>query len=226
MNNYYTDKLSSQSLFQVYATEIPRIKQYLEAEINYVRKSLTGCEKILELGAGYGRIVKELAPFSASIVGMDISEESVKLGKEYLKDIPNASMVVMDVHKMAFNQSFDVILCLQNGLSAMRADSSVIDKSLSLLSPGGKAYFSSYSSNFWKWRLRWFEEQAEKGLLGKIDYTKTKDGVIICKDGFRAITHSPAALREIGEKSGYPYIIDETDESSIFLVITKPENSG
>lgn len=226
MSNYYAEKLSSQSLFQVYATEIPRITQYLKAEINYVRKNLTGCERILELGAGYGRIIKELAPFCSSIVGMDISEKSVDLGKEYLKDCPNASMVTMDVHEMVFDQSFDVILCLQNGLSAMRADSAVIDQCLGLLSPGGKAYFSSYSSKFWEWRLKWFEEQSGKGLLGEVDYEKTKDGVIICKDGFRAITHSPEALREIGESSGYPYEIDETDESSVFLIITKLGDLG
>ena len=62
MNNYYADKLNAQSLFQVYDTAIPRIKQYLDAEIDFVRQNLTGSEDVLELAAGYGRIVKELAP--------------------------------------------------------------------------------------------------------------------------------------------------------------------
>lgn len=224
MNNYYAEKLNSQSLFKVYETKIPRVKQYLEAEIDYVRKRLTGRENILELGAGYGRIVRELSPCCASIVGIDISEESVELGKEYLKDFPNASMVTMNAHELDFNHSFDVILCLQNGLSSMGAGMEDIKKILGLLAPRGTAYFSSYSSKFWEWRLKWFEEQAGKGLLGEIDYDKTKDGVIICKDGFRAITHSPEDLRVIGEDSGYPYVIDETDESSVFLIIIKPGN--
>lgn len=223
MGNYYVDKLSSQRLYQVYDTAIPRIRQYLNKEIDYVRKDLSGCERILELGAGYGRIVKELSPYCASIVGLDISEENVKLSKEYLKDIPNTSMISMDVHNMSFDRPFDVILCLQNGLSAMRADSALISKSLALLAPGGRVYFSSYSAKFWDWRLKWFEEQSDKGLLGEIDYTKTKDGVIICKDGFRAITHSPEELTDLGERSGYPYKVEETDESSVFLVITKSE---
>lgn len=221
MDNYYTKKLSSQSLFQVYDTKIPRVSQYLEKEIDYVRKELSGSEDVLELGAGYGRIIKALHPFCSSIVGIDISDDTVKLGREYLKDCPNAHLITMDVHKMALHQSFDVILCLQNGLSAMEAGSDVIQKCLSLLSPGGKAYFSSYSSKFWEWRLKWFEEQSDKGLLGAIDYDRTGDGVIICKDGFQAITHSPEALRELGELSGYPYRVAETDESSVFLVISK-----
>lgn len=222
MSNYYASKLNAQSLYQVYDTRFPRIKQYFAEEINFVRKDLTGTEHVLEMAAGYGRIVKELAPCCKHITGMDISEESVALGREYLRDCPNASMVVMDAHEMRFEEKFDVVLCLQNALSAMRADSKVISNIIQLLAPGGRAYFSSYSGKFWDWRLKWFEEQAEKGLLGEIDYQQTKDGVIVCKDGFRAITHSPEDLKKIGESTGLPYQVTEVDESSIFLVV---ENS-
>ena len=40
---------------------------------------------------------------------MDIAPENVELGQVYLKDHPNASMVTMDVHKMDFQEKFDVI---------------------------------------------------------------------------------------------------------------------
>lgn len=223
MDNYYAEKLNSQKLFQVYETQIPRVKQYLQAEIDFVKDNLSATQDVLELGAGYGRIVRELAPYCGSIVGMDISMESVELGKEYLKDYPNATMVAMDVHKMEFPKPFDVVLCLQNGLSAMRADSTVINKILEVLAPGGTAYFSSYSSNFWDFRVKWFEEQASKGLLGELDYAKTQNGVIICKDGFKAMTHSPEDFQKIGEDSGYPYKVQEVDESSLFLIIQKNE---
>lgn len=219
MDNYYADKLNSQSLFRVYETDIPRVKQYLDEEIDFVRRKLSGTERVLEMAAGYGRIVKELAPYCDSIIGMDISAENVELGQEYLKGYPNASMVTMDAHDMAFDRTFNVILCLQNALSAMRANTSVIDHIIKLLEPGGTAYFSSYSAKFWEWRLKWFEEQADKGLLGEIDYDQTKDSVIVCKDGFRAITHSPEQLRKIGERIGLPYQIEEVDGSSIFLMI-------
>ena len=223
MNNYYADKLNAQSLFQVYDTAIPRIKQYLDAEIDFVRQNLTGSEDVLELAAGYGRIVKELAPSCASILGMDISAGNVELGKRYLADCPNASMVVMDAHKMQFGRKFHVVLCLQNALSAMRADDGVIRSILDLLAPGGTAYFSTYSANFWEHRVAWFQEQADKGLLGELDMEKTRDGVIVCKDGFRATTQTPEEYEAIGQKSGYPYEVTEVDGSSLFLVIRKPK---
>lgn len=221
MNNYYTEKLGAQKLFQVYETKIPRIKQYLQEEIDFIKKNLTKTQNVLELGAGYGRIVKELAPHCNSIVGVDISEDSIVLGKEFLKEQTNAYMVEMDVHQMTFTNTFDVILCLQNGLSSMDFDYIVINKILEILSPGGTAFFSSYSDKIWDYRIKWFEEQASKGLVGKIDYDKTRDGVIVCQDGFKASTYSPTDLQKIGKQSGYSYNVQEIDESSIFLIIYK-----
>lgn len=221
-DNYYDQSLNAQKLYRVYQSKYPRVAQYLAAEISYVKNHLQGTERILELGAGYGRIMKELAPFCGSIVGIDISKDNVAFGREYLKAVENADLMVMDAHRLSFEEHFDVILCLQNGLSAMKIEPmSYIKEVLELLRPGGKAFFSSYSPNFWEHRLAWFAEQAEKGLLGELDMEKTKDGVIVCKDGFRATTCSPEDMDKIGRASGYRYQVTEVDESSIFLVVEK-----
>ncbi len=220
--NYYAQNLNAQKLYQVYQTKYPRVRQYLESEISFVRNYLHGTENVLELGAGYGRIVKELAPGCKSIVGIDISKDNMDFGKEYLNDMPNAKLMVMDAHNLQFQESFDVILCLQNGLSAMKAEPvEFIKKVTGLLSNKGKAFFSSYSAKFWEHRLAWFLEQSEKGLLGEIDMEKTKDGIIVCKDGFRAATHSLDDMNHIGKTSGLAYEVTEVDESSVFLIITR-----
>lgn len=220
--NYYAQNLNAQKLYHVYETKCPRVRQYFKSEISFVRNYLQGTERVLELGAGYGRIVKELAPSCKSIVGIDISKDNVDFGKEYLNDAPNAHLMVMDAHNLHFQELFDVVLCLQNGLSAMKVEPiEFVKKVMGLLLNGGRAFFSSYSAKFWDHRLAWFQEQSEKGLLGEIDIEKTKDGVIICKDGFRATTHSPEDMDRFGKASGFAYEVIEVDESSIFLIVTK-----
>lgn len=57
-----------------------------------------------------------------------------------------------------------------------------------LTKPAGTVLFSNYSKKFWDELLCWFYAQAEKELIGEIDYDRTHDGIIICKDGFKAIT--------------------------------------
>lgn len=180
---------------------------------------------MLELAAGYGRIVKKVAPFVRSVTGLDISSENVRFGAEYLKDTKNAGLLVMDVHEMDYDSRFDAVLCLQNGLSAVKAElpEAFAAKVLKALKMGGRVYFSTYHPRFWEHRLAWFKEQAEKGLLGELDMEKCKDGVIVCKDGFRATTQSAEDLKRIGRASGYRWQISEVDESSLFLVIEKNE---
>ena len=220
--NYYVKNLSAQKLYQVYQTRYPRVQQYVEAEMSFVKNQMYGTERVLELGAGYGRIMKEVASNCKEIVGIDISEDNVTFGQEYLKDTMNAKLIVMDAHKMQFDEPFDVVLCLQNALSAMKTEPlAYVKKITALLAPAGRAFISSYSAKLWEHRLAWFHEQAEKGLLGEIDMEQTKDGVIIGKDGFRAITHTPEDMDAIGKASGLPYEVREVDESSIFLVVTK-----
>jgi 2-polyprenyl-6-hydroxyphenyl methylase/3-demethylubiquinone-9 3-methyltransferase len=221
--NYYAEKLNAGKLYKVYQTAIPRVRQYLDAEIDFVRKGLKGDERILELGAGYGRIMKELAPFAGSIVGIDIAEESIELGKEYLKDCPNTELYVMDAHELNLGGDFDVVLCLQNGLSAIKGGSpeTLLANTLKLVKNGGRAYYSTYSPKFWEYRVAWFKEQADKDLLGELDMEKTKNGEIVCKDGFRATTFTGSELENLGKASGCKWQIVEVDESSIFLVIQK-----
>lgn len=222
MVNYYQENLNANGLYQVYQTGIPRIEQYLRAETNYVKKRLTGTEHILEIGAGYGRIMRELAPAAAFVTGIEISEDSVLFGNFYLQDCNNCRLLPMDAYKLDFHEEFDIVVCLQNGLSAVKGNpAELISRCLSSLKPGGTAYFSTYSEKIWDTRLEWFREQARKGLLGELDEEKTKDGMIYCKDGFCAVTLFRDDLTALGESAGCRYEIDETDESSLFLILYK-----
>ena len=222
-DNYYAKSLNAQRLWRVYDTAIPRISRYLEQEIAFVRDRLKKTDVVLELAAGYGRIMKELAPYVKSITGIEISGDNVCFGEEYLKNIPNIAFLTMDAHDIDYDNRFDAVLCLQNGLSAVRAEVPEVfaAKVIKALKKGGKAYFSTYHPNFWEQRVAWFQEQAGKGLIGELDMEKTENGVIICKDGFRATTHSIDDLEKIGLSTNCRWQIFEVDDSSIFLVIEK-----
>lgn len=221
--NYYARSLNAERLWQVYDTAIPRISEYLECEISFVCGGLKKGDDVLELAAGYGRIMERIAPFVRSVTGLDISEENVRFGKEYLKNTKNAELLAMDVHEMDYDERFDAVLCLQNGLSAVKAalPERFAAKALKALKMGGKAYFSTYHAKFWEQRLAWFKEQAGKGLLGELDMKNSREGVIVCKDGFRATAQSAEELERIGLASGYRWQIYEVNASSLFLVIEK-----
>ena len=222
MTGYYAKKLSGARLSEVYNTSVERVRRYLDQEIEFVRRRLRGVERVLELGAGYGRIMKRIAPFAHSVVGIDISADSVARGREYLKNLPNCTLLEGDVHGMEYDGGFNMVLCLQNGLSAIQGDpADTVERSLRAIVPGGEAFFSTYAPGFWEWRLAWFREQADKGLIGELDMERTVSGRIVCKDGFTATTFSEDDLVTLGKKTGCPFRTETADGSSLFLIVRK-----
>jgi len=200
--HYYIDKLSAEKLKRVYEIVTPRVQQYLDAEVNHVLQKIQSSNSVLELGCGYGRVLPSLASKSKTVIGIDTSLSSLLLGKEMFSGISNCYFAQMNAGWLAFlNNTFDVVVCIQNGISAFHTchdnainrqvnQEELIKKSIRITKRSGVVLFSTYSEKFWDYRLEWFQLQATAGLLGEIDYEKTKNGNIVCKDGFTATTVS------------------------------------
>ena len=223
MDDYYSKNLSAERLKLCYDIAPPRVVQYLNAEIDFVLSKIKPSDKILELGCGYGRILLKLAKKAKTVIGIDNSRVSIQLAKETLKDFKNCEVLEMDAKKLEFPDNyFDKVLCLQNGLSAFKLNKrKFIKETLRVTRNGGSAFFSSYSNNFWNDRIGWFRLQVEYGLLGEIDEDKTKDGGIVCKDGFRATTITEDKFNYLCNKLNLVPKITEVDNSSIFFEIIK-----
>jgi 2-polyprenyl-6-hydroxyphenyl methylase/3-demethylubiquinone-9 3-methyltransferase len=223
MNQYYAQKLSAKRLELCYKLANQRIKQYLQSEINFTKSLLNPNDIILELGCGYGRIMAEIANQVDTVIGIDNSVDSLLYGQKYLGNFINCFLIATDASKQCFaDNSFDAVLCLQNGLSAFHIDKkSLIKESLRVVKPGGILLFSSYSYKIWDARLEWFEEQSDAGLLGKIDYEKTKDGIIVCEDGFSATTIDESEFHNLMDGLNVNYKLVEFDESSLFCQVIK-----
>ena len=221
MSDYYSNKLSGNQLKQVYEIAPVRVQQYLEAEVNHVKKKIQHCDTVLELGCGYGRIIPQLAKKAKRLIGIDISYTNLILGRKMLSNISNCSLLQMDAIQLAFDDHvFDWVICIQNGISAFHVDQhDLISESIRVAKRGGTILFSSYSDKFWKDRLKWFQMQSDAGLLGEIDLQKTRNGVIVCKDGFTATTVRPQEFLSLIRGFDVDTQIIEVDESSLFCEI-------
>jgi len=221
MPGYYSEKLSSERLMRVYEIATPRVKRYLDSEIEFVVERVEPGDSVIELGCGYGRVMKRLSRTAESMIGIDSSPASLEMAKEYLAGESNCRLFAMDAAALGFrDRSFDVVACIQNGISAFKVDPhDLLAEAIRITRPGGRVLLSSYSEKFWDDRLEWFELQANEGLLGEIDYDATGDGVIVCKDGFRATTFSPDDFHALVAEFRLSCTIEEVDESSLFCEI-------
>jgi len=223
VRSYYAEKLSGERLRRCYDVAPPRVQQYLRAEIDFVVERIRSGERVLDLGCGYGRIIPRLAEKAQSVVGVDISSSSLALGRRLLKGIPNCRLQRMDATALDFpDGSFEVVLCVQNGISAFKADPVLLMReAVRVTRKNGTVLFSSYSEKLWEHRLEWFRRQAKEGLVGEIDEDRTGKGVIVCKDGFKATTYAPEQFVSLARECRVGAEIFEVDDSSIFCAIGK-----
>ena len=218
---YYSDRLAAERLKRCYEIAPPRVRRYLEAEVEYIQSFLNPSDTILELGCGYGRILPDLARCAGAVIGIDTAHESLKMAQEMLRGIPSCSLLNMNAILLGFRDAaFDLVACIQNGISAFHVDQrELVRESVRVTVPGGRVLFSSYSDKFWEERLEWFRLQSEAGLIGEIDYGKTGNGVITCKDGFTATTVAPEQFMSMVEDMHVEARCTDVDGSSIFLEI-------
>jgi 2-polyprenyl-6-hydroxyphenyl methylase/3-demethylubiquinone-9 3-methyltransferase len=226
--DYYTAKLSAERLELCYGLAPPRVQRYLAAEIEHVVSLIPKGGSVLELGCGYGRVLGRLATVSSLACGIDTSPDSLRLARRRLAAATNVVFASMDASNLAFMPaSFDVVCCLQNGISSFHVDQrALMESAVQIAKRKGKVLFSSYAEEFWEARLEWFRIQSAHGLVGEIDEQATRDGTIVCRDGFTATTVTPEEFSVLANGLGEEVSIDVVDDSSVFCEITTGSACG
>jgi len=221
---YYTKKLAAERLRACYDLAPPRTKAYLEAEIDVVLKRTRPAMAVLELGCGYGRVLERLLPAVHVAFGVDTSLPSLRMARELKGHKASLHLACMDAITMGFrDRVFDLTVCIQNGICAFAVDQQrLFREALRVTRSGGLVLFSSYSAQFWEHRLQWFEIQSAHHLIGEIDYQATGNGVIVCKDGFRATTADRTTFETLAAGLGLVPRITEVEGSSLFCEIVVP----
>ena len=216
-SGYYARKLAGERLRRCYEMAPRRVQQYLEAEVEFVLGRLNPDSWVLELGCGYGRALHPLGQKAARAVGIDTAMESLRLAQSWIEE-SSTSLLEMDAAELGFRDGcFDLVVCVQNGISALKLlPHRLMGEAVRVTCAGGRAMFSSYAEEFWEERLAWFRFQAAAGLIGEIDEGATGDGVIVCKDGFRATTFGPGDFQRAAAGLPVEPILTLVDDSSLF----------
>jgi len=227
MGTYYRSHILGSDLQRVYELASPRIRQYLRAEIGNVVERVRGAGRVLELGCGYGRVLREVAPYVDRAVGIDIAPANLRSASLYLRSRKNCDLVLMNAVRLAFADArFDATVCVQNGISAFGVDrSKLVSEAVRVTRDGGQILFSTYSPRIWLDRLEWFRAQSRAGLIGAVDEVHSKEGTIVCQDGLRLAMASGSEFRDLFARTGQRARIREVDQSSVFAEVKKADLS-
>ncbi len=96
------------------------MQEFFQGDIDFVREALPKRKQVLEVGCGFGRLLKEISPVSDQVTGIDFSQTQVDKAREGLKGCKNVTVELMDASELTFpDNTFDVVVCLNNSLGNM-----------------------------------------------------------------------------------------------------------
>lgn len=125
------------------------IREFLNGEIEFISKHIKPNSSILEIGCGYGRLLKIMAKKSKRLVGIDFSNRMIELSKKNLEGEENVDIQLMEADELAFNDgSFDYVVCLDNSFGNMpKIELDVLKEMKRVCKNGGEIIISVFSEN-------------------------------------------------------------------------------
>ncbi len=130
-----------------------RYQQQVDNSINYVMPfieaamPITPDIRIMEIGCGEGGVLIRFLERGWQCVGVDLSDDKIALGHEFLKQYVDAGIMqlinknIYDVDFLGeFKHSFDLII-LKDAIEHIPDQAKIIGYLKSLLTPGGQVYF-------------------------------------------------------------------------------------
>jgi 2-polyprenyl-6-hydroxyphenyl methylase/3-demethylubiquinone-9 3-methyltransferase len=118
--------------------------------INFIdqRASLAG-KTVIDVGCGGGILAESMAKMGASVTGIDMSEEALKVAKlhQYENDL-QIDYRLITAEQIAAEQpeKYDIVTCLEM-LEHVPDPASIVNSCAKLVKPGGDIFFSTLNRN-------------------------------------------------------------------------------
>lgn len=136
--------------FEKVITNPPKlIQEFLDGEVKFIEEHIKPNKKILEIGCGYGRLLKILSKNANNVSGIDFSKSLLKKAKENLKDKKNVQILEMNAKNLSFKDDFfDYSLCLDASFGNMpKIEKEVLKEMKRVTKKEGEIIISVFSEN-------------------------------------------------------------------------------
>ncbi len=96
--------------------------------------------KVLEIGCGNGRDAQEILKYTSDYLGIDVSEEMIKIAR---RNTPKANFQVADVELFEFPANLDIVLAFASLIHTNKESfKNILKKIFQALSPSGVIWLS------------------------------------------------------------------------------------
>jgi len=211
------DDFFSKHFFETWLEQAAlEIKEWFSKEIEYLKKNIEPNSKILDIGCGFGRHIKILAPFSKEIIGIDNNSGMIQKAKQNLSNFDNVKLFLQDAKKLDFDDSlFDYVICMTNTFGdfpEIKID--VLKEMKRVCKNNGKIIISVYSEKSLEIRKNDYEKVG-------LHITKIDDGIIYTAEGLVSEQFTKSQLEKLFDSVDLVANIIELNPISYLCEATK-----
>ena len=203
-------------------------KKYIWPELAKVLSGLKDGDSLLDVGCGNGRLIENLGNKNISYLGVDNSEELIKLAKI---NYPEQNFKVLDILKLeTLTQKFDLVISVAvlHHLPSQELRLEALKKLKSVTTPGGQIIFSvwklwsnkKYQKYLWQniWQKLTFKSNLDFGDL--LFPWKNNRGEAVSERYYHAFTKK--GLKKLLNLAGLKNCKLYSDQHNYWVVIDTP----
>ena len=203
-------------------------KKYIWPELAKVLSGLKDGDSLLDVGCGNGRLIENLGNKNISYLGVDNSEELIKLAKI---NYPEQNFKVLDILKLeTLTQKFDLVISVAvlHHLPSQELRLEALKKLKSVTTPGGQIIFSvwklwsnkKYKKYLWQniWQKLTFKSNLDFGDL--LFPWKNNRGEAVSERYYHAFTKK--GLKKLLNLAGLKNCKLYSDQHNYWVVIDTP----
>lgn len=202
----------SQQYFQDWLKDSSRaFSRWFEEENEYLNRIVKSNHVVMDVGCGFGRHLKKVAPACKEAHGVDNNPAMIKKATErLLPKFENLHLYLAEGKDMPVkSEIFDVVFCLTNtfgNMSSYAYQQRVLNEINRILKPDGQAILSLYSDSdeLQKARIKDYEK------IG-LTIDKVKDGVVYTKEGLVSEQFNKEKLSGLFEETDFDYTFQEIE---------------
>ena len=191
-----TDNFFSKSFFETWLKQAhPKIKDWFQKEIDYLKNNIKPNSKILDIGCGFGRHIELIADFSKEVIGIDNNKDMVQKAKDRLSNFKNVKILLQDAQNLKFQDDyFDYVICMTNTFGDFPdIKLNVLKEMKRVCKKGGKIIISVYNDKALEIRKKDYKKVG-------LHIIKIKDGIVYTKEGLISEQFTKQQLKELFDK--------------------------
>lgn len=197
---------------------IPEIKDWLDKEVEYLKKNIKPDSKVLDVGCGFGRHLSVIAPFCKEVIGVDTDKTLIGQAKKNLSKFKNAKVLVQDAQNLEFEDNyFDYVICMTHSFgNFLESRDKILSEMKRVCKKQGKIIISIRGTSEKALELR----KKDYENLG-IHITKIENGIVYTKEGLISEHFSKDRLKKIFDKQNLKYKFIELNNISLLCELKK-----